>query len=176
MRFLQPTGLAAALVSMSLLTGCMGSGGSSSVPSGLNNMAAHTQTQSVERGSAHLALASNTPTSTGCPSSDFACVAGDASTPATIEICITTNGDCSDPYGEWNWSVTMYNLKGKAIKAGKPPYGSFSPDEDANPSTLTVSGLKNAKEAKKPKVKFVAAISACNSTSGCIGGNVGIQD
>jgi hypothetical protein len=87
-----------------------------------------------------------------------------------IEICISTSGNCSSGLvGTWTWSDVVVKAKnGKKYKKIKT---SWSPNP-GNPSvnTLKVKKIKNS----NGKVIYAENLTACESTSYCIQGSIGL--
>lgn len=162
MRFtllLASSALAASLV----LSGCSTSGGSQAIPGG-------TQT-SMGRHAAFEAHVVGMKHDTSCPSSFYECVEVSTSSPSSQEWCIVYSGtsDCSDLYpGTWTWTSENNKVKkGNPGKKTKKIKSSWSPNP-GNPSTLTISVAKKAKNTKG-KIKYAVQWEACNSASSCLG-------
>lgn len=108
-----------------------------------------------------------------CPSSlYFVCTTVSQSSPAELGICISTSGNCSTGLspGTWTWQTAQFKAKGN--KPFKKLVSSTSPNP-GNPVTITISEKKKVKSSKG-KNKYYMALEACNSSSSCAAGNVGI--
>lgn len=87
-----------------------------------------------------------------------------------IEICISTSGNCSSGLvGTWTWAGTIIHVKtGKKDKKFKVKW---SP----NPGNPTVNTIKvNTIKDSHGKIKYAENITACESTSYCISGAIGL--
>ena len=140
------------------------SGGSQAIPGG-------SQAASSMGRHAGLHFVAVTPDTTPCPTQFFLCTSVSKSTPASLGICISSTGSCSTPApGVWTWSGNT-----TVVKSGKPFKkigGSYSPNP-GNPITLTLTEKKKVKKSHG-KYKYAWNLEACNSSSGCVTGAIGI--
>ena len=149
-----------------ILAGCMGGLTSGTTPSTSGGTSAMS-TLSHGGMAPALKFASITGDTT-CPSQYYACAALSQSTPYYAGWCVSSTGNCtSGLVGTWDWTTAVTNAKtGKPTdKKNKNPTITWSPDP-GNPSTMEAIA-KNAKPAKKFKVKWAAALSTCDSTGYC---------
>jgi len=168
MRFVRPS---AFLIAAAMLSGCMGSTGST--PSAVGAMSAHQQiqTKSQEKGGGAQPVLkfTNAVPDTSCPSEyTGGCYAVDAGNPVSFEWCVSSTGNCSSGLvGDFEWTATVTVVKtGKVLKPGKGAViATWSPDP-GNPSTVTIAA-KAKKIGKKPKVTYSVSLSACSSSIGC---------
>jgi hypothetical protein len=141
------------------------SGGSPAVPSG-----SQSASQMGRQTGLRLVLVNPTKNDASCGSPFFECT--DLTKSGTqLGICISSVGNCSDPApGVWTWSggtyVTATNAPYKHIK------GSYSPNP-GNPITLTLTE-KGKVHKSHGKFNYYWALSACNSATTCITGEIGI--
>ena len=104
-----------------------------------------------------------------CPSTYFTCLTLYKGS-NQIEICISTSGNCtSGLVGTWDWTDVVVKVKnGKKYKKIKT---SWSP----NPGNPTVNTLKVKKiKNSNGKVIYAENLTACESTSYCITGSIGL--
>lgn len=109
------------------------------------------------------------PDKVACGSSYIICVTVGKGAPGKGKICVeTTTGTCPSP-GTWSWSDQVLTLGGKPYKAIK---GKIKP----NPGDPIIDTLSTKKQLKnsKGKVVYEQKIVACNSSSNCLTGYVGI--
>jgi hypothetical protein len=156
--------LASSVLAASLaLGGCSTSGGSQALPGGSSvTPMGHHQLQLVAAGAQHQV---------SCPSSKYFTCLTLYKGSNSIEICISTSGNCTSGLsGEYTWSQTIIKVKsGKKYKKIK---ASWSPNP-GNPSTntLIVKKIKNS----GGKVIYAEDIQACGYPSGsCISGAIGL--
>jgi hypothetical protein len=115
----------------------------------------------------HLTGGGNAP-DVSCPSQFLMCVTVSKKKPGKMSICVYNGSVCPAP-GIWTWSQQVENLKGKPLKN---PVGTISP----NPGNPVEDKIRE-KKAIKPShgaVKYQQLIEACNSSSSCFQGAVGI--
>lgn len=106
-----------------------------------------------------------------CTSNFITCVTISKKSPGEVEICIQyTTGTCPYP-GTWNWAGQVQTTKtGKPFKNIK---SSISPNP-GNPTYFTIKEGKKKVKSTKGKYKYQVAIEACNSTSQCLTGDIGV--
>jgi hypothetical protein len=155
--------IASSVLAASLaLAGCSTGGGSQAIP-GSSSVApmGHHGAQLTVAGAQHLA---------SCPSSKYFTCLTIYKGSNQLEICISTSGNCSSGLvGTWTWSGQIIHVKtGKKDKKFKIKW---SP----NPGNPTVNTIKvNTIKDSKGKIKYAEDITACESTSYCISGAIGL--
>jgi hypothetical protein len=137
------------------------SSGSSALPG------ASQATASAARSALRLVAVGAAPDAS-CPSQFLECVTVTKKTPAQFSICAEETGTCPAP-GVWTWSETIETAAGKPVKK---IVGNISPNP-GNPITDTVSENKRVKSSKQT-AKYQQLIEACDSSSDCIQGAIGI--
>lgn len=107
-----------------------------------------------------------------CPSQFFLCVTLTGKKATMQGICISSTGSCSTPApGTWTWSGSAAVTKtGKAFPTIK---GSYDPNP-GNPTTITFKSKKKLK-ATKGVNKYEWNLEACDSSSSCAEGSIGIS-
>ncbi|MBV8530618.1 MAG: hypothetical protein JO104_04820 [Candidatus Eremiobacteraeota bacterium] len=109
------------------------------------------------------------PDKVSCGSGYITCVTVGKGAPGKAKICVqTTTGTCPAP-GTWTWKSKVLTLGGKPYKAIK---GKIKPNP-GDPITDTLSTKKKLKNSHG-KVKYEQEVMACNSSSSCLTGYVGI--
>ncbi|HEX3370176.1 MAG TPA: hypothetical protein VHS56_11420 [Candidatus Cybelea sp.] len=105
-----------------------------------------------------------------CPTKYFLCLTVAKGSPASQEICISSNSGCSSgSFPSYTWKQKIVTLQGKAFKA---LVGSIKP-KTGNPVTDTVTE-KGKVGGSNGKVKYVQDLTACPSSGSCLKGEVGI--
>lgn len=165
--------LASSVLAASLALGaCSSGGGSQAIPSGssVSTMGHHAGMQLVAMGGGHGAYTCAYPPFIQCAEISF-------DTPYYEEWCISSTGSCSTlSPGTWGW------LNGDAVKLkkGQPTsksykkiVGSYNPNP-GNPTDLTIAEKKHVKSSKG-KLKYAFELEACNSSSDCASGYIGLS-
>ena len=156
---------------------------SSALAAGLTLAACSGTSQSIPGGSQSVApMAKHAPhfTAVGpkgdaasCPSSLYFTCVDLSKGKSTLEICISTSGNCtSGLVGEWNFTSKIVQVKnGKKTKKIK---ATFDPNP-GNPVTITYK-TKKVKDSGG-KIVYAQQINACEVTypSSCIAGTIGIS-
>ena len=161
MRFslLMTAGVLAASIGLSAC-----SGGGSAVPSGSQSVSSM-----AKSGGPHLTVVGNVKNTGTCPSGFILCVTISKASPATVELCISyTTGTCPYP-GVWAWATQGQKVNGA-------PYKKLASSASPNPGNPTYISISEKKKIKKShgKYKYQVAISACNSSSQCLSGAIGV--
>jgi hypothetical protein len=155
------------LVATSMLAAGVGlvacsSGGTPTVPGGAPSLAR------AAHSAFHLTGVGNAP-DVSCPSQYFICVTVSKKKAGKTSICVTNpSSGCPAP-GIWGWSQQIEDLNGKTVKN---PIGRISPNP-GNPVEDKIHE-KRAIKSSHGAVKYQQLIEACNSSSSCIQGAIGI--
>ncbi len=156
-----------ALAASLLLSACSTSGTSQAIPGGSQSVGAmgHHGPQFVVSGQNGDAAS--------CPTSVYVeCINLSKKKGGSFGLCLSTSGNCtSGLVGDWNWTTTVTNLKGK--NEDKKISNSWDPNP-GNPSTDTFKVHGKLRPSKQ--VKYIANITACEVTnpSSCVSGEVGL--
>lgn len=152
----------AAVLAASIGLSACSSGSSQAVPGGA-------QTAPMAKSGAHLVAVGAHPDA-ACGSQFITCVTISKKSPGEVEICIQySTGTCPYP-GTWSWQDQV-----QVTKTGKPFKGiksNISPNP-GNPVYFTYTEKKKLKSSKG-KYKYQDVIEACDSSSQCLTGAIGI--
>ncbi len=103
-----------------------------------------------------------------CPSQFITCVSISRTSHRKVGICVQYSY-CPAP-GEWTWSSQVQVVKtGKVVRA---ILSSASPNP-GNPTTFTISEKRRVKSSNHA-YKYQDAVEACDSSSNCVSGAIGI--
>jgi hypothetical protein len=156
-----------ALAASLLLSACSTSGTSQTIPGGSQSVGA------MGHHGPQFVVVHNGGDAASCPSSLYlTCVNVSKKKGGSVTICISSSGNCtSGLVGDWNWTTSVTNLKGK--NEDKKIKNSWDPNP-GNPSTDTFTVHGKLKASKQ--VKYVANVTACEVTnpSSCLTTAVGL--